>query len=156
MGETPTPLAKLEALLETIRGYEDPRRAGAEWKQAYGLLAKAGVDPGRFQGVVGLRDVTALAELIDELGHPDAAADAGEAPDAATCRRALHAFRKRARLTRLDDESKLGRGPLSKGADRSLSTIRPPAEWPDAVWQELVRQGKLRYMGHGLYDLPKS
>ncbi len=155
MAETPTPLAELDALIEKLRGCDDPRRASAEWKQVHRLLGKTELDPGRFQGVVGLRDVTALAELIEQLHGPVGATDPAEVPDAATCRKAFQAFRKRAKLTRLDDESKLGRGPLSKGGDRSLSAIAPPAEWPDAVWQELIRQGRIRYLGHGLYDLPK-
>ncbi|MBL7134141.1 MAG: hypothetical protein ISS78_08585 [Phycisphaerae bacterium] len=68
----------------------------------------------------------------------------------------MKAFRKRVTVTRLDDESKLGRGPLSKGASSGSLAITPPIEWPDAVWRELVRQGKLRDAGHGLYELVKQ
>jgi hypothetical protein len=32
--------------------------------------------------------------------------------------------------------------------------IRPPTRYPQAVWDELVRQGKLRRAGDGLYELP--
>ena len=31
--------------------------------------------------------------------------------------------------------------------------IPPPTPHPQAVWDELVRQGKLRRAGHGLYEL---
>ena len=153
MAEDPTPLAKLEELLAAIRGYDDPRRASAEWKQVYEILQKTALDPGQFQGIVGMRDVAALTELIEQLRNPATASQPAEAPSEETCKRALRALRKRAKLTRLDDESKLSRGPLTKGAGSS-GAITPPAEWPHAVWQELTRQGKLRYIGHGFYELP--
>lgn len=152
MGESDIPLEALEELLGEIRTYSDSRRAAGEWKQVYRLLGRTDLDPRRYNGIVGMRDVEGLEKLIDELREPASAA-AEDAPDAATCRKALQAFKKRARLTRLDDESQLGRGPLSKGADTSLGAVTPPADFPDAVWQELVRQGRLRYLGHGLYEL---
>jgi len=145
-------LAKLEELLADIQGYDDPRRASVEWKHVYDALRKTELEPRRFQGIVGMRDVAGLKQLIQQLSDPAEVSDPGDTPDEETCKRALRAFRKRAKLTRLDEESKLGRGPLSKGADSS-GAITPPAEWPEAVWKELVRQGKLRYIGHGFYEL---
>jgi hypothetical protein len=158
MTDDPTTVAKLDELLTAIQGYDDPRRAATEWKQVYKLLQKAGLPSGRFAGIVGMRDAAGLVELIDQLRNPAAATQAIEAAaiDADTCKRAMRAFRKRQSLTRLDDESKLGRGPLSKGSDDSFAAIVPPHEWPEPVWQELVRQGKLRYIGHGFYELPKD
>jgi len=158
MTDDPTTVAKLDELLTAIRGFDDPRRAGTQWKQVYKLLQKAGLPAERFSGVVGMRDVAGLVDLIDQFRSPAAAASGAEAaaigPD--TCKRAMRAFRKRQALTRLDDESKLGRGPLFKGPDDSFAVITPPHEWPGPVWQELVRQGKLRYVGHGFYELPKN
>jgi hypothetical protein len=66
---------------------------------------------------------------------------------------ALKAFRKRLRLTRLDAESKLGGGPLSGGRPSAIVAIAPPNQYPQAVWDELVRQGKLKKAGHGTYEL---
>ncbi len=66
---------------------------------------------------------------------------------------ALKAFKKRLKLTALDDDSRLGRGPLSGGAT-GVFAIQPPGQFPREVWQELCRQGKLRDSGHGLYELP--
>jgi len=158
MTDNPTTVAKLDELLTAIRGYDDPRRAGTQWKQVYKLLQKSGLPAGRFTGVVGMRDTAGLVELIEQLRNPAAAAPGGEAAaiDPQTCKKALRAFRKRQVLTRLDDESKLGRGPLSKGPDESYAAIIPPNEWPEAVWQQLVRQGKLRYIGHGFYEPAKN
>jgi len=155
MTDTQMSLAKLEELLAAIRSYDDPRRASDEWKQVYRLLQQTSLPTGRMTGVVGMRDVDSLAGLIEQLRNPTTGPESDKVPSAEVCKRAIRAFRKRAKLTRLDDESKLGRGPLSKGADQGLSAITTPTEWPDAVWQELVRQGKLRYVGHGLYKLPK-
>jgi len=159
MTSDPTIVKQLDELMAAVRGYDDPRRASAEWKQVYKLLQKAGLPTGRISGIVGMRNVDGLGELIDQLRDPQAGAAAaaadGEAPDAETCRRALRAFRKRLKLTRLDEESKLGRGPLSKGGGSSPAAITPPLDWPEAVWQALVRQGKLRCIGHGLYELTK-
>ncbi|MHC4563147.1 MAG: hypothetical protein ACYS8X_10300 [Planctomycetota bacterium] len=153
-----TTLAKLDELMAAIGTCDDPRRASAEWKQAYKLLQATDLPGPRVTHVVGMRDVAGLTELVDQLRAPaDAAppADAAGAVDEATCKRALKAFRKRLSLTVLDEESKLGRSPLTKGSGASTAAITPPVEYPDEVWQELVRQGKLHYMGHGFYELPK-
>ncbi len=68
-------------------------------------------------------------------------------------KRALKAFKKRLKLTRLDDESRLGYGPTSVGGGSSIVAITPPNQYPQALWQELVRQGKLKPAGHGTYEL---
>ena len=69
-------------------------------------------------------------------------------------KRAMKAFKKRLKLTSLDEDSRLGRGALSGGATGTCA-IQPPNQFPLAVWEELRRQGKLRSSGHGLYELPK-
>ncbi|QNN25330.1 hypothetical protein HED60_02455 [Planctomycetales bacterium ZRK34] len=67
---------------------------------------------------------------------------------------ALQAFKKRLKLIRLDDESQVdARNPLSKGGKSEVSSIMPPNEWPAAVWNELVRRGKLKHTGKGFYEL---
>jgi hypothetical protein len=85
---------------------------------------------------------------------PDASAPKG--PDKDQLKQALKAFRKRLKLVRLDAESNLGGGPLSGGRDCGIVAIQPPNQFPDAVWEELVKQGKLRYVGHGMYELTES
>ena len=156
MTDDPTTLTKLDELLAAVRGYADPRRATAEWKQIYRLLLQAGSPTGRVTSVVGMRDVPGLAAMIDELRAPaPPPSEPGDAIDPDVLRKALQAFRKRLSLTVLDEQSKLGRSPLTKGADPGMAAIVPPDEWPAAVWQELVRQGKLRYIGHGFYELAK-
>ena len=65
---------------------------------------------------------------------------------------ALKAFNKRLRLTRLDDESRLGHGAMTGGGKSGIVAISPPNQYPKAVWDELVKLGKLKYVGHGLYE----
>ena len=158
MSTDPTIVTKLSELLIAIGQYPDPRRASSEWKQVYKLLQKTSVPPGRITSMVGMRNVERLDEVIEQLAAPGAEAPepAADAPDSETCKKALKAFRKREAVTRLDDESKLGRSPLSKGSGSSSLAISPPIEWPDEVWRELARQGKLRDVGGGFYELAKQ
>jgi hypothetical protein len=71
-------------------------------------------------------------------------------------KQALKAFRKRLKVTRLEAESKLGGGPLSSGSRSTIVAIQPPNQFPQAVWDELVRQGKLKKAGGGMYELIES
>lgn len=74
-------------------------------------------------------------------------------PAAEELKQAYKAFKKRLKLTRLDAESKVGVSPLSGGAGWGIVAIVPPNQYPDAVWEELVKQGKLKRAGHGMYSL---
>jgi hypothetical protein len=66
---------------------------------------------------------------------------------------AMKAFKKRLKLARLDDESRLGHGPMSGGGRSGIVAITPPNQYPQEVWDELHRQGKLRRAGGGMYEL---
>ncbi len=66
---------------------------------------------------------------------------------------AMKAFRKRLKLARLDDESGLSKRALSGGNKSGIVAVMPPVQFPQVVWEELVKQGKLRNSGHGLYEL---
>src|SRR5260370_15797349 len=71
-------------------------------------------------------------------------------------KQALKAFRKRLKLPRLDAESNIGGGPLSGGRDSGIVAGAPPRQFPQAVWDGLVRQGKLKPAGRGTYELVES
>lgn len=68
-------------------------------------------------------------------------------------KKALQAFKKRLKLTRLDQESKLGHGPMSAGRRSEVRGIIPPREYPLTTWEELTRRGRLRNLGQGFYEL---
>jgi hypothetical protein len=75
------------------------------------------------------------------------------APSPQELKAALKAFKKRLKLTRLDDQSRIGVGPMSSGRPSGIVAISPPDQYPQAVWDELARQGKLKRAGSGLYEL---
>ncbi len=74
--------------------------------------------------------------------------------DRAVLKRALKAFRKRLKVTLIDDASSLGGGPMSGGRDSAIVAITPPERYPRPVWDELVRLGRLLDSKHGMYELP--
>jgi hypothetical protein len=71
-----------------------------------------------------------------------------------TLKQAYKAFKKRWKLTRLDYDSKIGRSPMSSGGRSSIVGINPPDQYPRAVWEALVEQGKLKREGSGGYSMP--
>ena len=66
------------------------------------------------------------------------------------------AFKKRLKVTRLDAESQFTRNPLSTGRGSGIVAITPPSQFAQAVWDELVKQGKLKKSGHGMYELAQE
>ena len=76
-----------------------------------------------------------------------------EPPSKEELRMAMKAFRKRLKLTRLDDESRMGYGATSSGQNSGIVAITPPNQFSSAVWQELARQGKLKRDRGGLYSI---
>ncbi|MHB1035192.1 MAG: hypothetical protein ACYC35_10780 [Pirellulales bacterium] len=88
------------------------------------------------------------------MSSADASQPAAPGPEA--LKAAMKAFRKRLKLTQLDDQSRIGRGPMSSGRPSGIVAITPPDQYPRAVWEELVRQGKLRAAGNGMYELLQS
>lgn len=78
-----------------------------------------------------------------------------ESPAPEELKRAMKAFKKRLKLSRLDDESRLGHGAMTGGNASGIVAIMAPNQYPQAVWDELVKQGRLKYLGQGLYEIPK-
>jgi hypothetical protein len=77
-------------------------------------------------------------------------------PSKEDLKHAFKAFKKRLKVTRLDEESKLNYRPTSSGQGSAIVAIVPPNQFPQAVWDELVKQGKLKYAGHGTYELGEN
>jgi hypothetical protein len=68
-------------------------------------------------------------------------------------KRAMKAFKKRLKLTSLDDESRLGRSPLTGGGSSGIESIIPPREFPQEIWDELVKRGRLSKDSDGFYRI---
>lgn len=64
-------------------------------------------------------------------------------------KKAYKAFKKRLKLARLDDESRLGMGSKTS----RIAGITPPSGFPAEVWEELVAKGKLKREGGGTYSM---
>lgn len=70
-------------------------------------------------------------------------------------KQAFTAFKKRLKLTKLNEESKLGgHRPTSSGKKSDVMGIIPPSQFPHEVWEALAKQGKLKNMGGGFYSMP--
>ena len=68
-------------------------------------------------------------------------------------KRAMSAFKKRLKLYRQDDESKLGGRGMTGGRVSGIVGIKPPDGFPPEIWEELVTKGKLRSEGSGTYSI---
>ena len=66
---------------------------------------------------------------------------------------AFKAFKKRLKLTQLDEDSKVSQRPTTSGGSLAIVAIAPPSQFGKAVWDELVKQGKLKKAGQGMYEL---
>ena len=80
---------------------------------------------------------------------PPSDASQPPAPTPQELKAAMKAFRKRLKLTCLDDQSRIGVGPLSGGRNSGIVGITPPDRFAPEVWEELARQGKLKKVGSG-------
>jgi hypothetical protein len=68
-------------------------------------------------------------------------------------KKALKAFRKRLKLTSLDNDSRLGHGPLSGTGKEKIVSIQPPSGFGREIWEELADLGYLKRDGIGFYEL---
>jgi hypothetical protein len=68
-------------------------------------------------------------------------------------RKALKAIKKRLKATQLDDDSRLGHGPLSKGAGEKIVSVQPPPGFGREIWEELADRGLLKRDGNGFYEI---
>ncbi len=72
-----------------------------------------------------------------------------------TLKQAFTAFKKRWKLTRLDQESKLGgHRPTTSGKASDIAGIQPPNQFGSEVWRELARLGRIKDKGGGFYGMP--
>ena len=157
----------------------DPKALGQQWKALHGSLKKAQCDQMRLARAIAERNIEVVRGLIDIAakapppaprgsayaptvpGEPAPARAApppminirAEKPTSQQLKTALAAFKKRMKLTKLDQESRIGRSPLTSGKDSGTIAILPPSLYPKIYWEELEKQGQIRNTGGGFYEL---
>lgn len=121
------------------------------WERARHALEPTRAQEPELAKMVDARDDAALRATIEAWAS-------GKKPlpqqDRDVLRRAMKAFRKSLKVTRLDAESTIGGGPMSGGRHSEIRGMKPPDRYPRAVWDELARQGRLVAAGHGIFELP--
>ena len=142
----------LSTVLAAVVAQSTSRAARTKlWAEAREALTASGEAAEDIAAAVASEDASALGVIVDQwtsgMRHlPE--------HDREVLKRALKAYRKSLKVTRLDAESSIGGGPMSSGRSSGIVGITPPERYPRAVWDELVRQGRLLSAGHGTYELP--
>lgn len=68
-------------------------------------------------------------------------------------KKAMKAFKKRLKLTRLDSDSKIGHGPMSGSGKEQIISMQPPSGFGREIWEELADKGLLKRDGIGFYQV---
>lgn len=146
-------LEKLREVTDTIGSSKNGLQIVDAWALAGRLLGRFPVDPAKSRRVLAEKDHAGLDAIVRSLENPAQASPEG-LPDSVSegdMTAAMKAFRKRLKLTRLDQESKLGGRYTSGGKRSDINAIKPPTEFRPEVWKALEAAGKLRHTGGGLY-----
>ena len=138
----------LAAVVEPAPGGSPPK----SWADAREALAASAVTEPDVAAAVAAEDAEAVRGLLAQWRSgkrhlPE--------HDREVLKRAMKAYRKRLKITVLEAESSIAGGPMSAGRRSNIVGITPPERYPRAVWDELVRQGRLLSSGRGgTYELP--
>ena len=148
---------KLRQLHGEITGSGDGLKIVDAWALAERLIGRFPVDQGEVKRVFAEKDAGGLDALIAALERPaEKRITAGASASHDELTAAMRAFRKRLKLARLADESKLGGRYTSGGRKSTIDAIEPPDEFPRRVWDALVNDGKLVDTGQGFYAEAKQ
>ncbi len=147
-------IQKLRQLTTEVN--KGPASAMQAWPVIARLLPRMPLDQTEAARVCEARDPIGLDVLVTRLENPSAAQEPKPDPAIAAVtheemKAAMHAFNKRLKLTRLNDESRLGGHYTTSGRSSNIDAIQPPSEYPTPVWKALVIAGRLRYTGEGFY-----
>ena len=67
-------------------------------------------------------------------------------------KKAFKAFKKRLKMQQLEEDSRLGRSPLT-GSKTKIVSIQPPLGFGREVWEELADKGFSKRDSQGFYEL---
>lgn len=133
-----------EGLKAIVADLEANPQLGVQTRYVPSRPAAPAAAPGAVEGAGGAAvAVEAPAPAATALAEPVNEADLNSA---------LKAFRKRLKVTQLDEESKLG-ARIVGSKKASVVAITPPTQFPRAIWEALAERGKLKRAGSGLYEL---
>lgn len=136
------------ATIERITADENDTGAWAELQSAFTVTK---CDDEELELAIEVQELDELKRLVEEW---HSAKRHYPACDRDVLKRAMKAFRKSLKVTRLAAESSLSGGPLSGGSDFTVVGIMPPPRYPKEVWNELARQKRLVTDGKGTFELP--
>lgn len=126
--------------------------AGSEpWARALAALGETRKTDPDVAAAIDARDAAGLRAIVEAWGSgkrhlPE--------QDRELLKRAVKAFRKSLKVTRLDAESTIGGNPMTSGRQSGIVGMVPPPRYPREVWDELVRQGRMAGGKQGIYELP--
>ena len=155
-------LQKLRSIVNELREPTEPMNILDNWALAGRLLSRMPVeDANEASRIVKDQDIDALDVIVSALENPKPKQQAPAPKPTRTfsldeLNEAMRAFRKRLKLMRLEDESKLRGRRLTAGRGSSIDAIMPPGEFPREIWQALEQAGKLEHTGQGFYMEPKG
>ena len=138
----------LAACLAELRAKPDAVEPWSSARNALGETRKTDPD---VAAAVDARDAVQLGAIVEAWSSGKRVLPE---QDREVLRRAVKAFRKSLKITRLDAESTIGKNPMTSGHESSIVGMVPPPRYPRDVWDELVRQGRLSGGKHGIYELP--
>ncbi|MGP1308767.1 MAG: hypothetical protein ACTS27_01040 [Phycisphaerales bacterium] len=144
---------KLRQTADDLRAGPNGPKAQDAWALAARLLTRVPVDQARAADVCAARDVDGLDAMVARLESPETPPTPGTSVPDADLDRALRAFKKRLKVMRLADESKLGGRQLSQGRRSEIDAIVPPTEFPREIWLALAARGDLKDTGGGFFSL---
>ena len=143
----------LSTILAGVVGGPSPGGAPAKtWADAREALTASAVAEPDLVAAIAAEDAPAVRAILEQwlTGKRHLPEH-----DREVLKRAMKAYRKRFKITVLEAESSIAGGPMSAGRKSTIVGITPPERYPRAVWDELVRQGRLLSSGRGgTYELP--
>lgn len=145
-------IQKLRQLHTDIAASSDGLKIVDAWGVVARLLPRATTDQDEAQRVIAEQDAQGLDALIRAIENPAPKAETVEAEAThQEMKDAMHAFRKRLKLARLNDESKLGGRLMTGGKVSDIDAMEAPRDFPPRVWKALVNDGRLKDAGQGFY-----
>lgn len=152
-------IQKIRSLTDSIKANANALQTQHDWELVASLLQRSPVNQTAVKAAVKAQDAAALDDIVSHLENP--APKPPPAPAAPTRdfshddkAAALRAFKKRLKLQRLSDESRLGGRYTSGGRASNIDAITPPLDFPPDIWPALVADGRLVDTGQGFYALP--